>query len=119
MDLIAAIAAAALVERRAPHRFARTDVRALGPGDPGFPALLRDGLLPPAPPALFVRGDAEPLPSPDRCVALVGARRCTDEGREIARGLAMGLARAGVVVVSGLALGIDAADSTTNPAPST
>lgn len=49
---------------------------------------------------------------PDRglpAVAIVGTRRASGVGREIARELGMGLARAGVVVVSGLALGIDGA----------
>jgi DNA processing protein len=44
-----------------------------------------------------------------RCVAIVGARRATREGREIAYHLALELAAAGVVVVSGLARGIDTA----------
>lgn len=41
-------------------------------------------------------------------VAVVGARACTDYGREVARALAGGLASAGVCVISGMALGIDA-----------
>lgn len=80
-------------------------VRALGFDDPGYPGALWDLLTPP--PALFVRGDS-PLPSLGRCVALVGARRCTDEGRWVTRDLARQLSEAGAVVVSGLALGIDA-----------
>ena len=40
-------------------------------------------------------------------MALVGTRRATDYGREVAQSLAIGLARAGVTVVSGLAKGID------------
>ncbi|HCP45611.1 MAG TPA: hypothetical protein DIU15_06200, partial [Deltaproteobacteria bacterium] len=73
----------------------------------GYPAGLRHLAQPP--PVLFVRGSSEPLPAPVRCVALVGARRCTELGRLVARDLAAALARAGVVVVSGLAMGIDAA----------
>lgn len=41
-------------------------------------------------------------------VAVVGARACTAYGREVARALAGGLASAGVCVISGMALGIDA-----------
>src|SRR4029077_11381459 len=51
------------------------------------------------------RADAELLGSP--AVAFVGARSCTAYGAHVARGLARGLAEAGVVVVSGLARGID------------
>ncbi len=41
-------------------------------------------------------------------VAVVGARACTEYGREVARSLAGGLAASGVCVISGMALGIDA-----------
>ena len=73
-----------------------------------------DALHPPQ----FVR-DIDPAPTAFRCgklpdpgfphVAIVGTRRASAIGREIARELGAGLAEAGVVVVSGLALGIDAA----------
>ncbi len=63
----------------------------------------------PEPPALlFCRGDTSLLtrrPS----VAIVGTRRCTSLGRRVATSMAEVLAKAGVVVVSGLALGIDGA----------
>lgn len=50
------------------------------------------------------------LPAPDRPrVAVVGTRRASGVGREMARELGLGLAAAGVVVVSGLALGVDGA----------
>ena len=42
-------------------------------------------------------------------VAIVGARRAGPDGIEVARGLARGLAAAGVTVISGMALGIDSA----------
>lgn len=86
----------------------RDPVRAVGPLDPGYPPDLHHRPLRPAPPALFVRGQA-PLPSFEDSVAIIGARRCTENGRAVARMLGVGLAEAGVVVVSGLALGIDAA----------
>ncbi|MBR0460832.1 DNA-processing protein DprA [Candidatus Saccharibacteria bacterium] len=44
-----------------------------------------------------------------KCVAIVGSRRCTKYGEEVAYRLAYELARMGVVVISGLAYGIDAA----------
>ena len=71
--------------------------------DPEYPASLRmvDG----APPVLYVRGR---MTSQDEwAVAIVGTRRATTYGREVAQVLASELARAGVTVVSGMALGID------------
>ena len=59
-----------------------------------------------APPSLFVAGRFEfPLPHPR--VAIVGTRTPSDEGRRIASKLAGRLARQGVIIVSGLARGID------------
>jgi DNA processing protein len=51
-------------------------------------------------------GDEEDAPP---AVAVVGARRATADGAEVARALGRGLAAAGITVVSGMALGIDAA----------
>ena len=65
-------------------------------------ARLRDPAL-----LLCVRGDVGALTAP--CVSIVGSRAATTYGLAVARELAADLARAGVVVVSGLALGIDAA----------
>jgi DNA processing protein len=57
-------------------------------------------------PLLLVRGDARILS--EISVAIVGARAATVYGKQVARGLAADLAREGVVIVSGLARGIDA-----------
>lgn len=73
-------------------------------GHPDYPSQLAEIHDPPA--ALFVRGGD--LPTMPGAVAVVGARACTDLGREISRSVGMGLAAAGVVVVSGAARGIDA-----------
>lgn len=59
------------------------------------------------PPFLFVRGAL--LDSDTRSVAVVGTRQPSERGLEQARSLASGLARTGTTVLSGLALGIDAA----------
>ncbi len=74
-------------------------------GDDGYPArLLR---LPDPPPVLFSRGAARI--DPPRAVAVIGSRRATPVGRRLAERLARDLSEAGVVVVSGMALGIDGA----------
>jgi len=80
--------------------------RFLARSDPSFPTLL--GAIHDPPPGLFLRGDAgiELLSRP--AVAIVGARACSAYGRQIARSLGRDLAAAGLVVVSGLARGIDA-----------
>ncbi len=59
------------------------------------------------PSGLFVMG--RPLPQRERAVAVVGARNATVAGIEAAQDLAQGLAEAGFAVISGLAVGIDAA----------
>lgn len=72
---------------------------------PGFPELLTH--LDHPPPLLFLRGDPSLLHAP--AVAVVGSRKASEYGRGMARSMGEGLARAGVAVVSGLALGIDGA----------
>jgi DNA processing protein len=71
--------------------------------DPGYPAALR--ATAPRPAVLYRAGDPAALEAP--AVAIVGTRRATSYGRSSAQELADELARAGVTVVSGLALGID------------
>ena len=72
-----------------------------------YPDVLRDA--DDAPWALIGRGDPQLLAElePHGAVTIVGARRATSYGREIARELGRELAAAGMVVVSGLAFGID------------
>ena len=73
-----------------------------------YPDSLRDAAD--APWALIGRGDRQLLDQldPVETVTIVGARRATSYGREIARELGRELAAAGMTVVSGLAFGIDA-----------
>jgi DNA processing protein len=82
-----------------------TDIRCVGRRDPGFPPLLAAIHDPPR--RLFLRGSAavEQLSSPS--VAIVGARACSSYGRSVARSLARELVGVGLVVVSGMARGID------------
>lgn len=73
--------------------------------DPDYPALLRE--LPDAPPVLYVKGY---LADSDRwSVAVVGTRRASVYGRDMTYQLIPPLVQAGITIVSGLALGIDAA----------
>jgi len=77
----------------------------LAPDDPTFPSQLGDLRDPPA--CLWVAGR---LPSLDRAVvSIVGTRRADPEAVDFTRALSRDLARAGLVVVSGGARGIDAA----------
>lgn len=75
---------------------------------PGYPSQLED--LDDAPGVLFVKGEGDlgVLAGGEPCVALVGARRASPYGLEVTRELGRGLSAAGLTVVSGLALGIDA-----------
>jgi DNA processing protein len=72
-----------------------------------YPDSLRDA--PDAPWALIGRGSSKLLDGmePFEAVTIVGARRATSYGREVARELGRELAAAGMTVVSGLAFGID------------
>ena len=85
------------------HELRRLDVQVLHETDPWYPERLTD--LGDAPPLLFARGRLELLERP--AVAVVGSRNNTEYGESAARMIAGGLADAGVVVVSGLARGID------------
>jgi len=79
--------------------------RFVTPADPEYPPAMVELDDPPV--ALFLRGGA--LDPRDLRVAIVGARRCSVLGAEIARDLGRRLGGAGVCVVSGAAYGIDAA----------
>jgi DNA processing protein len=74
-------------------------------GRSGYPAALQSDHDPP--PILFSRGDLDVLNRPR--VAVIGTRRCSRYGYDVAHELGRELALAGVAVVSGLALGIDGA----------
>jgi DNA processing protein len=80
-------------------------VRRIRLRDAGFPPLL--AAIHDPPPALFLRGAGglELLSRPS--AAVVGARACSSYGRSVARSLGRELAASGLVVVSGMARGID------------
>jgi DNA processing protein len=82
-----------------------SSIRRLGRRDAAYPSLLAAIHDPPA--ELFLRGEGESATLADPAVAVVGARACSAYGRSVARSLARELAAAGLVVVSGMARGID------------
>lgn len=97
------------------HAWSQDGVVAVCRHDPRYPARLRTGSDAPA--VLFCAGRVEQLTSRlggeadagPATVAIVGTRRPLPEAQELARTLGRGMAAAGVTVVSGMAMGIDAA----------
>jgi len=84
---------------------AKLGARYLFLGAPDYPTLLAQ--LDDAPAAIMVRGDTALMARPT--VAMVGARNASAAACRFARGLAVELGREGVVIVSGLARGLDTA----------
>ena len=82
---------------------AKHQVRALTWDDPSYPVRLKETDDPP--PVLYVRGQ---LPADEWAVSVVGTRRPTPYGRQIAEEMAYKLAANRITVVSGLARGVDA-----------
>jgi DNA processing protein len=103
--LFTATTAATLLEKSAEQRefCERENVQIVAFWDDNYPALLREIFYPPT--LLYVRGS---LQVPDAAaVAIVGTRHCTDYGKMVAEQYAEYCAESGVVVVSGLATGVD------------
>ena len=86
-------------------KVARLEARYIFLGDPDYPPLLAQAEG--APPVLIVRGDT--ALGQERCVAIVGARNASAAACRFARELSHALSQAGIIVVSGLARGIDTA----------
>ena len=87
------------------ERCVQLDVALLVPEDPRYPAAL-DRLFDP-PPVLFARGQLSLCDAP--CVGIVGTRRASSYAERVARQFGVAIAGAGGTVVSGMALGVDAA----------
>ncbi len=86
------------------EKFLETGITLLTPNDTEYPALLRE--IPDRPETLYSRGTfdwTKPVPM----IAMVGSRKFTAYGEQVAAKLAEDLTRAGMLVVSGLAFGID------------
>ena len=84
-------------------RLEKAGVQALTWRDPAYPPRLKQ--IDDPSPVLYVKGTLEP--EDERAVAVVGTRSPTSYGREAAAALAGDLARSGITIVSGLALGVD------------
>jgi DNA processing protein len=80
-------------------------LRWLARSEPGFPPLL--AAIHDPPPGLFARGAGALELLTRAAVAIVGARSCSPYGAQVARTCARELAAAGLVVISGLARGVD------------
>jgi DNA processing protein len=103
-------AAAAALRERARRAIADGEARGFGlvvRGEPDYPALLER--IPDPPPVLWARGS---VTASEPAVAIVGSRVASPHGLEMGFRLGRDLARAGILVVSGLARGIDAAAHT-------
>lgn len=87
------------------ERASATGARLILIGEDDYPRPL--AAIPAAPPAIYLRGHASLFEK--SAVAIIGARNSSSIGRRMARMLAEGLGAAGLVVVSGLARGIDGA----------
>ncbi len=87
------------------RRLEREGIVPLGRDDPGYPQNLLNIFAPP--PILYVKGQLDSFAAP--AVAIVGSRKASKRGCQFAFNLARDLAERQVVVVSGMALGIDAA----------
>jgi DNA processing protein len=96
-------ARAPVLARAAERRAAALGVRLVARSEDGYPEAFAALDLPP--PAIWIAGALPARPA----VAIVGARRASRYGLEIAAWLARGAAEAGALVVSGFAVGVDAA----------
>lgn len=90
------------------QKLEETGIRLFMRDDDEFPPLLREIAHPPF--GIYVLGNLSPSDVPT--LAIVGTRRATPEGKKLAENFAKELGARGIVIASGLALGIDAAAHT-------
>jgi len=81
------------------------NVRIISMNDKDYPFLLKEISNPPL--VLYVKGDLSLFSK--HSISIVGSRKCTEYGQTVAQKFAASFAQAGIMVVSGLALGIDSA----------
>lgn len=87
------------------EKLTESGIRMIPYDSPEYPGRLTD--IPDPPYALYVRGELPPDGQPS--AGIVGARRCTPYGEQMALEYGEALARAGIAVISGMARGIDGA----------
>ncbi len=87
------------------QKLEKHNVRLILNSDPEFPAALKEIPWPPF--GIYLKG--APLNKNEKLVAIVGTRKATSEGKNTAKSFAKILTENGITVVSGLALGLDAA----------
>ncbi len=85
------------------EKLERCRVKAFACEDASYPSRLKE--IYDYPPVLYIRGEL--LPGEEPCLAVVGTRRPTVYGRQVAEEITADLARSGMIIVSGLARGID------------
>lgn len=109
---VAAAARSDVVRRRVRRVLAalrEQQIAVIASGDPRYPSTFSENVGVGEPPLLFARGRLELLAAQKRSVAVVGCRAASEYGLDVAEQIGGGVARAGGCVVSGVALGIDAA----------
>lgn len=87
------------------EKLEKSGIRLIFADEPDFPVLLREIYWPPY--GIYLRGSLEFLKNKN--VAVVGTRKVTEDGTEIARKFGRDFAMAGISVISGLAFGVDSA----------
>ncbi|NCA94163.1 MAG: DNA-protecting protein DprA [Sphingobacteriia bacterium] len=85
------------------EKLTRENIRLIDFDSPDYPRLLKE--IPSAPYLIYYKGDYDFNSRP--LLAIVGSRKFTTYGQQVALSLARDLAGAGITVVSGMALGID------------
>lgn len=86
------------------RRLEEFDIKLLPFFDEGYPPFLKEIYSPPF--LLYQKGDYSPIDG-ERAIGIVGSRKGTDYGRRVTYEIAKDLARAGITIVSGLAIGLD------------
>jgi DNA processing protein len=87
------------------EKMAKEDIKMITIRDAAYPKLLQE--IPSPPYILYIKGEIDFNAQP--MVTIVGSRKLTSYGKQAARALARDLSQAGIIIASGMALGVDAA----------